>query len=95
MILPLSLALVQACDLATTLLGFSLGYQEVGPGARWIMGQAGIAGLVLISIAGLSLELAILRWWPMPRRARPIAWATILAISLLPVLSNVATLFSW
>ncbi|MEA2538475.1 MAG: hypothetical protein QOF11_2709 [Chloroflexota bacterium] len=89
-ILLTALFALNAADCLTTLVGLSRGFHEGAPLAGGILGALGPSGLVLMGFIGYGIEVAVLL--TIPRMFRGVAWAMILCVSAVPVVSNLGTL---
>lgn len=85
-----ALAALQGADVLTTLAGLARGATETGAVAAPALRAFGIAGLILLPLAGVALQLAVLH--RMPRRFRTAGWALVLAIACIPLVNNAAVL---
>lgn len=89
-----ALVILQALDGATTLLALSLGFREVGPVMGPVMAHAGLAGMALLSIVLLGVELSMISSLRalvrrgLPRPVLGLGWAIALGIGIVPVASN-------
>lgn len=82
----IALAALQAGDIGTTLVGLARGATETGTIAAPALRALGIAGLVLIPLIGVAVQLVVLR--RMPRQFRSAGWALVLGMAAFPVISN-------
>lgn len=94
-----ALVALNVADFALTLAGFGLGYQEVGPLMGHVVSAWGVAGMLVVSVVGLAVEVAAL--WivaatvraGLPRGLNLAAYSVVLALAALPVASNLTLLF--
>ena len=82
----LALAALQLGDIGTTAIGLARGATETGAVAAPALRLFGLAGLVLIPLIGVAVQLVVLR--TMPRRFRRAGWAVVLGMAAFPVVSN-------
>ncbi len=88
--LVIALAGLNLADLATTLVGLRDGYAESAPVAAAALQSNGSAGLLMLGLAGLGLQLVVLA--TMPRVALRAGWALSLGLAAFPVLHNLVVL---
>lgn len=85
-----ALAALQLGDIGTTLVGLGRGATETGVVAAPALRLLGVAGLILIPLLGVGVQLIVLR--SMPRRFRSAGWTLVLALATVPIVSNALVL---
>ena len=83
-----ALLVLQIVDIGTTVYGLSHGAREVGA----IAGPLGAGPMVLLAVpvVGTVLQLAVI--YLAPPRARPLAWAAVLGVTVYLLVENVAVI---